>query len=405
MATPRWWSASLPNDIIEDILTWLPPKPLVRFRCVRQSWNSKISDPEFINKHLSMNKAKSLSLDDDNNNNNNNGYLLCRSPRPVHDPRLVMARELCTFVCNTNSDSSLTEISRLRINPIYHDSSFGFCNGICYGTITVSHPAPWNFCGTSYQWHFSKTRSPVYHTVRNAGIYLWNPSVRKHKRLPAVVDDDRFNYRSYGLAFPTSQNNDLKLLVFGCSVNREQLRAQVYTLSTNSWSWVEQPLEPLDGSVGSRPWIDSSSCLFFSGALHFIATTSQGYGFILCFDVDHEQFQAIKLPHNFSLSPELAVFKGSLALIAFDQDGVCHIWVMGQNGLADSWTPTISVPLPGVKNFLGCTSSGELVITKSDNQIFSFDLESQNENGYGILDFTEVVYTANLLESLLLLNE
>ena len=108
--------------------------------------------------------------------------------------------------------------------------------------------------------------------------------------------------------------------------------------------------------------------------MHFIASTSQGYGFILCFNVDHEQFQEIKLPHNFSLSPELAVFKGSLALIAFDQDGVCHIWVMGQNGLAGSWTPTIPVPLPGVKNFLGCTSSGELVIMKSDNQSFHLTL-------------------------------
>ena len=186
----------------------VPPPPLLL---------PLLSGFPIINKHLSMNKAKSLSLDDDNNNNNN-GYLLCRSPRPVHDPRLVMVRELCTFVCNTNSDGSLTEISRLRINPIYHHSSFGFCNGICYGTITVSHPAPWNFCGTSYQWHFSKTRSPAYHTVRNAGIYLWNPSVRKHKRLPAVLDDDRLNYRSYGLAFPTSQNNDLKLLAFHLGV-------------------------------------------------------------------------------------------------------------------------------------------------------------------------------------------
>ena len=63
MATPRWWSASLPDDIIKDILTWLPPKPLIRFKCVRQSWNSKIYVPEFINKQLSMNKAKSLSLE------------------------------------------------------------------------------------------------------------------------------------------------------------------------------------------------------------------------------------------------------------------------------------------------------------------------------------------------------
>ena len=136
-----------------------------------------------------------------------------------------------------------------------------------------------------------------------------------------------------------------------------------------------------------------------------MATTSRGYRFILCFNVDHEKFQEIKLRHNFSLSPELTLFKGSLALIAFDRDGVCHIWVMGQNGFADSWTPTIFVPLPSVKNFLGCRSSGELVIMNSDNQVFSFDPVSQNENGYGILNFTKVFYTANLLESLLLLNE
>ena len=115
----------------------------------------------------------------------------------------------------------------------------------------------------------------------------------------AFLDNDRFKNSSYGLAFPTSQNNDLKLLVFG-RFNREQLRAQVYTLRTNSQSWVELPVEPLDGSVGPISWIVPSPCLFHNGALHFRATASQVYEFILCFDVDNEQFREIKLPHNYS---------------------------------------------------------------------------------------------------------
>ena len=113
------------------------------------------------------------------------------------------------------------------------------------------------------------------------------------------------------------------------------------------------------------------------------------------------------------------VFKGSLALIAFGQDEaelveVCRIWVMSGYGLVDSWTPTLSVPLSGVEDFLGCTGSGELVIMKSGNQVFSFDPENQNENDVGIQNLTplEVLsplkpqfYTANLIESLVLLNE
>ncbi|KAL0009560.1 hypothetical protein SO802_011062 [Lithocarpus litseifolius] len=398
MALPRLWLASLPDDIVKDILTWLPPKPLVRFRCVLRCWKSNIADPEFIERHLIINKAKSLSLSE-----NNNAYLLCNTP-PVpflHWPRVG---ELCTVICN--SDSSFTKIIRLKVPS--HESTLRFYNGI--------------FCFVGDMPAFSLRRKrqaiPVTPPVRNSAIYLGNPSIRKHKRLPTVLVNDRFENSSYGLAFLTSQNNDLKLLVFG-RFNREQLRAQVYTLRTNSWSWVELPVEPLDEFVGPISRISPSPL-----ALHFIATTSQVYEFILCFDVDNEQFWEIKLPHNYSngLSlkfKQLVVFKGSLALIAFGQDEaelveVCRIWVMSEYGLADSWTPTLSVPLSGVADFLGCTGSGELVIMKSGNQVFSFDPENQNENDLGIQNLTPLeilpplkprFYTANLIESLVLLDE
>ena len=72
---------------------------------------------------------------------------------------------------------------------------------------------------------------------------------------------------------------------------------------------------------------------------------------------------------------------------------------------------TFSVPLSGVEDFLGCTGSGELVIKKSGNQVFLFDPENQNEKDLGIQNLTPVesldplVFTAYLIESLVLLNE
>ena len=137
-------------------------------------------------------------------------------------------------------------------------------------------------------------------------------------------------------------------------------------MSTDSWSWVELQVDSLDiGSVGPITRIAPSPHSFYNGALHFIATTSQGYKFILCFDIDDEEFpfREIKLPRNYSngLSlkfEQLVVFKGSLALIAFGPENqndeaelieVCRIWVISEYGLVDSsWTPTFSVPLSGV---------------------------------------------------------
>ena len=59
-------SKHVPYDIVYDILTWLPMKSIMRFRCVSKSCNSIITDPIFITTHLD--KANSLS--------NNSGYLL-----------------------------------------------------------------------------------------------------------------------------------------------------------------------------------------------------------------------------------------------------------------------------------------------------------------------------------------
>ncbi|KAK9987173.1 hypothetical protein SO802_032124 [Lithocarpus litseifolius] len=189
-------------------------------------------------------------------------------------------------------------------------------------------------------------------------------------------------------------------------------------MSTNS----QKQLVSFNGSRGPVAGIDESPCLFFNGALHFIGF-SLHHKFILSFDLHDESFREIILPQNcsnglFFKFERLAALKGSLALIAFEilendyieVGGIliekCHIWVMGVYGDVDSWTPNI-VDLKDVENFFGCTSSGELVIVKSSSphDLILFDPKSLDKKSIGTGGLAPQIYTANLMESLVLFSE
>ena len=52
----RPWKSHLPDDIVLNILSRLPVKSLLRFRCVCKTWDSSITTPNFISTHLNNNK-------------------------------------------------------------------------------------------------------------------------------------------------------------------------------------------------------------------------------------------------------------------------------------------------------------------------------------------------------------
>uniref|UniRef100_A0A2N9GBQ0 F-box domain-containing protein n=1 Tax=Fagus sylvatica TaxID=28930 RepID=A0A2N9GBQ0_FAGSY len=160
---PRKKSERLPYDVVYDILTRLAVKSLMRFRCVSKSCNSIITNPIFIKTHLGR--------------ANNNGYLLY-----IDRKNPPYRRELCTVVYNT-----LTEISRFQI-PFSHLYIAGFCNGM--------------FC---------------FHNYRNNVLYLWNPTIRKFKKLAnaRLCFPYSRSFVTFGLAYH-AQNNDFKILRIVC---------------------------------------------------------------------------------------------------------------------------------------------------------------------------------------------
>jgi F-box interacting protein len=350
-----------PDDVVFDILTRLPAKSLVRFRCVSKSWNSIITNSDF--NVIRLKQAKSLSY----NNNNNNGYVLYM---PMRDDDYTSSREeLCISVWN--NDGTLTNLSKFE-TPFCYARIVSFCNGIY-------------LCDSYY-----------YNNV----LYLWNPSIGKFKKLVTTSTGG-----VHGFAYD-SQNNDFKILRMGAEV------AEVYTLSTDSWRKVVIS-ESLSESID---YIYLSS-LFFNGALHSIARSGSCH-FILAFDINDEIFRKIMLPQNDNFggigqsgltSEWLAVLKGSLALIVISDHtpwdrNTCHISVMREYGVVESWT-TKTVPLYFTQGFFGCTDNGELLIQFFESHPISFDPENLNEYLLGIEASHWLSYTAYLMESLVLLDQ
>ncbi|KAF3949016.1 hypothetical protein CMV_025055 [Castanea mollissima] len=367
----------VPDDVVEDILGQLPVKSLTRFRCVSKSCDSIITDPTFITKHLKLNLNQSESLI---STNTHSGYLLYTTKVKNSSPS---SKHLCTVVCN--NDSTLTQISRFEIPSLFEKYSIvGFCNGL--------------FCLASRD------------NDLNHIIYLWNPSIRMFKKLLAT---DKDTTSVIGLAY-NSQNNDFKILrLVSFSVGQEA-EAQIYSLSTDSWRKVVISMESLRGyepNFGTIVQIHPP-CIFLNGALHTVAFTIR-HRFILSFDVNDESFREIMLPPNHLDGvpvnfAQLAVFKGSLAVFVFvhGRRGIlCHIWVMEEYGVAESWTRKYMVPMNWVWEgyFFGCTDNGELLIKNATGPV-SIDPESPNQNILAIEDADWMGFTANSMESLILLD-
>uniref|UniRef100_N1R0Q5 Uncharacterized protein n=1 Tax=Aegilops tauschii TaxID=37682 RepID=N1R0Q5_AEGTA len=52
----------LPSEVIFGILSWLPSRSVLRFRCVCKAWQAMLSDPVFITAHHECSKKIRPSL-------------------------------------------------------------------------------------------------------------------------------------------------------------------------------------------------------------------------------------------------------------------------------------------------------------------------------------------------------
>ena len=309
---------------------------------------------------------------------------------------MLLGLDFVTVVCN--NDHTFTEVSRFTM-PFTGYRMVGFCNGILYLDCHSKSP------------DFPVSQSTVWNTSIQKDFYFYSPRSSYPPRLRVAVG---FGYHSHDFKF-------VRILCFEGVLGAKPApaMAEVFTLSTRSHKKLVVSVDSLtriepNGSISD---IFEEPFLFFNGALHSLAYTTEGNKFILSFNFNDERFREITLPGDYLdgltvLNLEhLAVFKGSLALIAFgefeiemdDDTGIveiCHIWEMKEYGDVKSWTKKI-VFLENVKRFFGCTHNGELLIETTEGNWFSVDPENEEKYDLGIQHPLRVAYTTNIMESLL----
>ncbi|PRQ42414.1 putative F-box domain-containing protein [Rosa chinensis] len=363
---------NIAQDVVEQILSTLPPKSLMRFKCVSKWWYHLITSPRFVAKHLSISKhnrpstcalIKSLVSND----------------AEAQEPEMVFSLLNFSYENDNNAggalSTNLSSVEDLTIPTRVVESLriIGHCDGIvCLALI-------------DYQQRLAKPSQ----------VCLWNPAIQQFKFLPeepflpdwSKVPHSRMvqefaylrpisllNGETMGFGYDP-KSKDYKVIDIGFSDSKfygdpecygghvivYPPKAVVYTLQTDSWREIKTfSLE----RETSYLWPDTFQ-LYLKGVCYWLGYEQQKEFLclfqthqeeeeriaraIISFDTSDEVFHDIMLPHgllefygfdNF-LTLHLTEWNESVALFSllFEDEHKATMWVMDAKG---AWTKQLT---------------------------------------------------------------
>ena len=309
-------------------------------------------------------------------------------------------RPVITFYCDHDGFDKIFEFEIPSRFPPYQANLVGSCNGLLCLELRVREE----------RWQAAST---------TAVIYLWNPSIRKLKRLPDIEFD---YFIPLGFAYH-SENNDYKVVKI--SYSRRMHEVEVYTSKSDSW----RTLEGLDVPLGTKIEFGDNIFLpipFFGGALHWLVDIIQSEEkhrteMILSFDVNNETFEELAVPdrcfdgagNEFDMKC-ISLFRGKLALIRFETVGeqsFACVWAIKEYGNHKSWNKPLVVR-EQYDGLYGLTKRGFILLEDESHngqlempkkrKLVLIDPEARCEECF---DFQDLSFVATFMKSLALLDE
>ncbi|XP_059441694.1 F-box protein CPR1-like [Corylus avellana] len=387
--------SSIPEELIDDILSQLRVKPLLRFQCVSKSWNALIRRPDFIKKHLDRsiqtNKERTLIVKE-----RDSDYLLNYFSVRLHD------------------DGRFGRV--VKIHPPLHDPDrFAQISGCCNGLVFI-------------------------HDL-DAEIVIWNPSIKKYKKLPYEPSRPPSGFYKYSLphlAFGHDPVNDdykvlrveefLKLnpLSRAFEVNIYSLRAHSWRRVEDEWPYQESYISRCEMALSSKSlngalhWLVTpltegarlSRCEMalssksLNGALHWLVTPlTEGARLsptIVAFDLANEKFRVFPQPvplesldRNVNMALEVLGGRMLLCVCVCENAsvGFNDVWVMKEYGVASSWTWLYTIvgdELPWYFSYykpLVISKDGNKVLMEQDREyLFWYDIRKKSGRRFNIRD-------------------
>ncbi|KAL8498996.1 hypothetical protein ACS0TY_022090 [Phlomoides rotata] len=245
---------TLPHDIVENILTRLPVKYLIRYKSVCKLWKATISDPIFAETHQQQYKKSSF-------------------------------RSLLAWEQDPSDDYEGLYVAEIQ------DGRFQFVAAIQH-----SRKCRWR---PGFLCHYDGLYLTSFYALDGGKVsyLLWNPSCRAYKEIwcPLSIDDSNYERALYGIYY-NPLVKDYRVLI------GDQKHYAVFSCRYNKWSEVK---DMKDFSYSNKAFWGSEVC--HNGSLYWTICTERvgnTYDFeIICFDWKVEKFKKVPKP-NFKEKPE-----------------------------------------------------------------------------------------------------
>ena len=357
--------AMLPQDLIPEILSRLPVKSLLRFQYVLKEWFALINGPNFLKMHLENSREHNLFVQTKQ---------LCHCFVSVH-----------YYLVEFSNEDQPVEVVPPFYQP-YVPFNFKFkIIGCCNGLVCIS------------------TNDNI--------IAIWNPSIRKYKKLP-------FKPTAYAHGLPGRRdtfafgydpvNDDYKVLrIVEYFKSHERVgdeedlagafEVMVYSLKANSWRIVEDEWPYKESRISSRP-------VFLNGVFRWLVKRAAGGIRLLAFHLTTEKFQdhTLTLPVKPHLVKSLEVLGGSLCVSA-QVVGAQDFWMMKET----SWSPLCTVPRTFQRVVF--STDGQKILMEMDygldgKNLFWYDIKKKTRRTYNCNSIGNIIWAESCVGSLLLLD-
>ncbi|OIT06101.1 PREDICTED: putative F-box protein At3g10240 [Nicotiana attenuata] len=342
-----------PREIISNILSRLPIKILLRFRCVCKQWRNLIFKPNFIAAHFCHSSA------------------LQRSGSSI----VIHTRHYET------SDHALS-----LYNP--HDESI----------VELDNPYP---CFFPNMFVAGPVNGIVCLFQKASGdtFTLWNPAMRKYGMVPLSrnkPDEGVHCWASIGLAFDP-QENDLLLLRIFCVVPGSTVPNHVEMYSTKSFGWKKLKCDLVFS-------IFCNTCLaIVKGVPYWLAFVTDEFGLrtvLVRFDVGNKVLEKLPMPGIGEVADQCIVtIEDSIGLLTREERDECYIsvWVMDEE---DGRSKKCKAgPLLGFDGIVGCLRNGDIVVENESGLLFfdpvtssvmvKLSVDNAKKGSYEIFNYSE----------------
>ncbi|KAK2378764.1 F-box/kelch-repeat protein [Trifolium repens] len=292
---PSW--ASVPDDLFAEFLSLLPVKSLLRFKCVSNSWNTLISDPNFVKFHLKKSKS-----------HNPHFTLVTYHSKEIKgespygsDDEFEIDYSIIPYPISSfldNPSFTLFADHHYLLNEKDCSRIAGFCNGL--------------ICLTGFDYSPMFT---IYDQQLEYWLRLWNPATREiSEKFGCFTDSRGFNF-NFGCDNSTGtfkvvasryirdkSTSDVRVLSFGDSVWRNIEIFPVLPLHLG-YEAFEHNAVFLNGTLN---WLASRNDISISGTwfdqLKYVTVEQL---IIVSLDLGTETYNIYTLPRGFAeLPPE-----------------------------------------------------------------------------------------------------